>query len=284
MRVIVLDDSSDVDSAQLGWLAGQLASAKTSGTPAIAVGNADLNAQIEAGDTAAAVVAQVLVDDGASAYFYDSPEENVQKPLRSCGRIDSHVRLGHARLRERGERALRQLPRRERLPARPGQRRRARSAKQSCSRHRAADPEHRRARAGSRRRDPAAPQQDRAVRRARAPPARGRPRRELKPGNRGRPLHPDPLGVRRAGMCEQHSSRVHVHVIEPGHRRLRQGKPRLAQSPHDAAAGTRRSPDLRRTHRRRTDPQGRVGPVLRLQRRARRSSRSARVACPPRCR
>jgi hypothetical protein len=85
VRVIVLDDSSDVDAAQLRWLEGELASARASATSAIVLGNTDLSAQIKAGDTAAAVVAQVLVGDGASAYFYDSPEENVQKPLEADG-------------------------------------------------------------------------------------------------------------------------------------------------------------------------------------------------------
>jgi hypothetical protein len=85
VRVIMLDDSSDVDSAQLQWLEGELINAKTSGMPAIVVGSADLNAQIAAGDEQAANVAAVLIVDGASAYFYDSPEENVEKPLRSQG-------------------------------------------------------------------------------------------------------------------------------------------------------------------------------------------------------
>ena len=53
VRVIVLDDSSDVDAVQLRWLEGQLADAKASATPAIVFGNADLGAQIKAGDTAA---------------------------------------------------------------------------------------------------------------------------------------------------------------------------------------------------------------------------------------
>ncbi len=61
------------------------AGAKASSKPAIAVGNADLNAQILAGDHEAAEVARVLVSGGASAYFYDSPEENVTKPLRAGG-------------------------------------------------------------------------------------------------------------------------------------------------------------------------------------------------------
>jgi hypothetical protein len=81
VRVVVLDDSSDVDSVQLSWLAGQLAGAKAIGHPAIVVGNADLNAQIQNGDTAAAAVAQTLASGDASAYFYDAPEANVQRPL-----------------------------------------------------------------------------------------------------------------------------------------------------------------------------------------------------------
>lgn len=81
VQAIVLDDSSDVDSAQLAWLERELANARASATPAIVMGNADLNAQIREGDTAAAAVAQVLIADGASAYFYDAPEENIQQPL-----------------------------------------------------------------------------------------------------------------------------------------------------------------------------------------------------------
>ncbi len=85
VRVIVLDDSGDVDPKQVQWLAGQLENAKSQSEPAIVVGNADLNAQIVAGDVQAIAVAQTLVGDGASAYFYDSPEENVTKPLRAGG-------------------------------------------------------------------------------------------------------------------------------------------------------------------------------------------------------
>ena len=96
VRVIVLDDSSDVGAAQLGWLERELASAQKEGMPAIAVGSSDLNAQIAAGDAQAASVAAVLVGGAgscravgdpcaASAYFYDSPEENVKKPLRVGG-------------------------------------------------------------------------------------------------------------------------------------------------------------------------------------------------------
>jgi hypothetical protein len=85
VRVIVLDDSTDVGQEQLTWLAAQLASAKSSGVPAIVVGNADLNAQIAAGDESAAAVAQVLGGGAsASAYFYDSPEKNINLPLRGA--------------------------------------------------------------------------------------------------------------------------------------------------------------------------------------------------------
>lgn len=84
VRVIVLDDTRDVDGTQLQWLARQLQSAKQAREPAIVVGNADLNAQIAAGDVQAVEVAHVLVAGAASAsaYFYDAPEENVTKPLQ----------------------------------------------------------------------------------------------------------------------------------------------------------------------------------------------------------
>jgi hypothetical protein len=96
VHVIVLDDSSggDVKPEQLTWLAQQLGSAKESGEPAIVVGNADLNAQIAAGDGSAVAVRNVLLGGGpsvcqatsgcasASAYFYDAPEQNVDKPLQ----------------------------------------------------------------------------------------------------------------------------------------------------------------------------------------------------------
>jgi hypothetical protein len=86
VRVIVLDDSHDVEAPQREWLAAQLAEAAAAPQPepAIVVGQADLNAQIAGGDGAAAAVAQILVKPraGASAYFYDAPERNVAFPLR----------------------------------------------------------------------------------------------------------------------------------------------------------------------------------------------------------
>ncbi len=96
VRVIVLDNSADVEPAQLQWLEAELESAKSAETPAVVVGNADLKAQASGGDVQAAAVVAALVGGsslcrerhnpcGASAYFYDSPEENVRELLRAGG-------------------------------------------------------------------------------------------------------------------------------------------------------------------------------------------------------
>ncbi len=83
VRVIMLDDTGEVDTAQVRVAGGQLQAAETAGEAAVAVGNADLNAQIAAGNNPGAdAVAAALVSGGASAYFYDSPEENTEAPLR----------------------------------------------------------------------------------------------------------------------------------------------------------------------------------------------------------
>lgn len=83
VRVIVLDDSAEVMETQRKWLSEQLIAAKGK-EPAIVIGNADLNAQIAAGDRSAEELAGVLVQEGASAsaYFYDAPEQNVEKRLQ----------------------------------------------------------------------------------------------------------------------------------------------------------------------------------------------------------
>jgi hypothetical protein len=87
VRLIVLDDSADVEATQRQWLATELSEAAAHGEPAIVVGQADLNAQITAGNGAAAAVARILVKRAASAsaYFYDSPERNITLPLRVGG-------------------------------------------------------------------------------------------------------------------------------------------------------------------------------------------------------
>ncbi|MBA3809788.1 MAG: hypothetical protein H0X28_15555, partial [Solirubrobacterales bacterium] len=83
VRVIVLDDTGDVDSDQLAWLKGELEAAHGAQTPAIVIGQADLNAQSVAGDAAAQAVVQALVNPqaSASAYFFDAPEHNIHESL-----------------------------------------------------------------------------------------------------------------------------------------------------------------------------------------------------------
>jgi hypothetical protein len=83
VRVIVLDDTREVEPPQRQWLANQLRGAKAAREPAIVVGNANLNAQIAADEVQAKEVAQTLVCQGASAYFYDAQEENVEQSLRA---------------------------------------------------------------------------------------------------------------------------------------------------------------------------------------------------------
>jgi hypothetical protein len=104
VRVIVLDDSNHeevVGTIQREWLAQELDAAKRAGQPAIVIGKANLAAQIQAGGAtgeAAASVVQILACGAptscppnkaewaaASAYFFDSPEQNVKLPLRAAG-------------------------------------------------------------------------------------------------------------------------------------------------------------------------------------------------------
>jgi hypothetical protein len=88
VRVIVLDDSSDVDATQRSWLEGELAS-RSAAEPAIVLGNANLNTQIAAGDPNAIAVAGILQRGGASAYFYDAPEENRHAPLTGAPSVET---------------------------------------------------------------------------------------------------------------------------------------------------------------------------------------------------
>jgi hypothetical protein len=81
VRLIVLDNTGDVEEQQLIWLKEQLGAAKGH-QPAIVVGNADLQTQIAAGDTDAKELKEVLIFGEASAYFFDSPEQNLKVPLR----------------------------------------------------------------------------------------------------------------------------------------------------------------------------------------------------------
>jgi hypothetical protein len=97
VRVIVLDDTGDVNAIQQQWLGEELAGAKATEErgaignrePAIVIGNANLNTQIAAGDPAAAAVAAILQNGGASAYFFDSPEENTRRPLTGAPSVEA---------------------------------------------------------------------------------------------------------------------------------------------------------------------------------------------------
>jgi hypothetical protein len=80
VRVIVLDDTTNVEPSQLEWLNSELKAAEGK-EPAIVVGNADLQTQITARDHSAEVVADVLVSGHASAYFFDSREKDVKGEL-----------------------------------------------------------------------------------------------------------------------------------------------------------------------------------------------------------
>ncbi|HET7484625.1 MAG TPA: hypothetical protein VFJ64_04540 [Solirubrobacterales bacterium] len=100
VRVIVLDYSRPtLGTAQSCWLAGQLADAGEQGSPAIAIGGRDLGGQTENAAGDAAQVTRILVDGeppvglgceksgttGASAYFFDFPEENRAYRLTAGG-------------------------------------------------------------------------------------------------------------------------------------------------------------------------------------------------------
>ncbi|HVR04761.1 MAG TPA: hypothetical protein VMS02_01890 [Solirubrobacteraceae bacterium] len=97
--VLVLDDSQhgDVDQSQREWVERRLGAAGNEQKPVIVVANANLGAQVAAHDGEATKLLAALVGedpDGsgdpehyvASAYFYDSPEANVQEHLTYDGR------------------------------------------------------------------------------------------------------------------------------------------------------------------------------------------------------
>lgn len=100
VRVIVLDYSlPTLGEAQQCWLANQLSAAGESGTPAIVVGGRDLAHLAPNAAEDSAQVLPILVSGtfpagcaasgkpaGASAYFFDFPEQNRQYSLTSGGR------------------------------------------------------------------------------------------------------------------------------------------------------------------------------------------------------
>ncbi len=98
LRVIVIDNAAGSLAAsnahqnpiedQAAWLAGTLLDAKTRGIPAIVMGSRDLNARftprLNTADDGDAV-ARILIDGGASAYFFERPEENRAYQLNGGG-------------------------------------------------------------------------------------------------------------------------------------------------------------------------------------------------------
>src|SRR5262249_26198721 len=96
VRVIVIDNSSgslaDSDphqnppEPQLPWLTAQLADARARGIPSIRMGSRALNPRFRPSLNVATdgdEVAKALVDGGASAYFFERPEENRMYPIPS---------------------------------------------------------------------------------------------------------------------------------------------------------------------------------------------------------
>jgi len=91
VRVIVVDDGGEVGEAQLDWLKEELVSASGAGEPAVVIGSADLNSQLALHENERLAEALVYGANGlvggkqvaaASAYFFDSPEADVQEPLQ----------------------------------------------------------------------------------------------------------------------------------------------------------------------------------------------------------
>lgn len=89
VRVVVIDNSAgslaDSDphqnpaEPQEPWLRSVLSDARARGIPSIVVGSRDLNTRARPALNVASdgdEIAQLLVDEGASAYFFDRPEEN----------------------------------------------------------------------------------------------------------------------------------------------------------------------------------------------------------------
>lgn len=107
IRVVVIDNSrgslaaSDPHqnppvASQEQWLIAELQSAKSEGTPAVVVGSRDLNESFSPKLNIATDgnhIARLLVREGASAYFFERPEENRQFRI-PAGEADSIPAFG----------------------------------------------------------------------------------------------------------------------------------------------------------------------------------------------
>ncbi len=98
VRVVVIDNAAGSLAAadpnqnphepQEAWLRAVLRDARTKKIPAIVVGSRDLNSAVTPASNVAADAdheAQLLVDGGASAYFFDRPDENRQYAIPAGG-------------------------------------------------------------------------------------------------------------------------------------------------------------------------------------------------------
>ncbi len=98
LRVLVIDNSAGSLAAsdahqnpgepQERWLRSALRAARDRGIAAIVVGNRDLSRSLAPEANRASdgdAVAQLLVDEGASAYFFDRPDENRSAPIPTGG-------------------------------------------------------------------------------------------------------------------------------------------------------------------------------------------------------
>lgn len=94
-------------ASQQDWLRAELQSAKADAVPAIVVGNRSLNSTFRPyldKATDADQIARLLRDEGASAYFFDRPEENRQLRIPSNS-TDTIPSFGTGTLGYRGENA-----------------------------------------------------------------------------------------------------------------------------------------------------------------------------------
>lgn len=84
VRVLMLDTTGQevVGKEQREWIERQLAEVASSvNEVAIAVGNVDLAARAGVGVSGARLAAEALVKGGALGYFFDAPEENVERAI-----------------------------------------------------------------------------------------------------------------------------------------------------------------------------------------------------------
>ena len=224
VRLLVLDESGEVDSVQRAWLAQELSAAKARGVPAIVLGSADLNAQIAAGQGSAAEVAQTLVNGGASAYFYDAPEQNIELPLRvgsrsiqtfgsgTLGYVTSSNAQKQNFIGQMGF-LLAQVE----VGTRNTESNVARVSASS-------DPEHQRAGDGSEGRIAAASQPGQPVRRARPAASRRRPREPRLDDQRIHAVRATSRQLRGQRVRQRHRPRIQLQLLAPGHRQLRQAR------------------------------------------------------------